>query len=119
MNQRIAALLDMYIPHDQKLQGRVRGTAQLNNCISNPNKPVCPIIATPRQQPHVAALAARHQAEAVKFDFVNPAWSDWRVSGSGGEAGFDEAMAGSTQHKNRHGAKNMRSAEFSQAKRQS
>ena len=53
-------------------------------------------------------IAARHHAEAVIFDFVQPAWSEGRVSGSGGEAGLDEVRTVRTQTKQRHGPINIR-----------
>src|SRR5262245_19443650 len=71
--------------------------------ISDQPESVRPVIAAPRQQPHAATFTARHEAKSIEFYFVNPAWSERRVSGSGGKAGFDEALAGSTQTKHRHG----------------
>src|SRR5262245_33150292 len=62
-----------------------------------------PVVAAPREQPHAVTIAARHQAEAVIFDFVKPAWSEGRVSCSRREARHDEARTGGTQTKQRHG----------------
>src|SRR5262245_40947728 len=89
----------LLITRDRLAVDQAGAAAQTGHHIRDASESVCPVVATSGQQPHAAVIAERHQAETVVFDFVKPTWSERRVSGSGGQAGFDKALAGGTQTK--------------------
>jgi hypothetical protein len=50
-----------------------------------------PIIPLTGNQPDAHGIAARHEAVAIMFDFVNPVSAGWGLVGGGRHAGFNEA----------------------------
>jgi hypothetical protein len=74
------------------------------------------IMAATRQKAHGSSIAARHQAKTIVFDFVKPTWPERRVSGSGGQAGLNKALAGRTQTQHRHELTNTVTHTISQPK---
>ena len=76
-----------------------RARAQAAQRLDDPREATSEVVAGTAIEPHLRAVLARNDAEAIVLDFVQPLAAGWQLVSFGGEARRDEAgRDGTLQH---------------------
>ena len=81
---------------------QARARRQTCDCRGDQGKAIGKIVAIAGEKSDAGAVSARHDAEAVMLDFVNPVWPSRRLIDTTGQARLDEVGSRARTQTQRH-----------------